>query len=464
MKLLMVCAEFAPWAKTGGLADAVAGLAQALGAAGHEVRVLLPGYAHLPAPAARFTLTTPLGEMRLAEITGSPGANAPRAFAVDLGELTGEGVYAGDARDAGRFLRLAAAGASFDVEGWRPDVVHCHDWHAALTPVVQRLTADARPSVLTLHNVGYQGVFADHVLADYGAARLTGVLPEDARTGGTVNFLRAGLRAATRISTVSPTYATEILRPEFGMGLEDVLNARRDDVVGILNGVDYGVWSPEHDPFIAAPYSAADVAPKRRTKEKLLARLELDADASAPLIGVVSRLAAQKGIDLVATALPSLLADTRARFALLASGDTTLALELGRIAALHPGRVAFTDGYDEALAHQIFAGADLTLVPSRYEPCGLTQLYALRYGTIPVVRATGGLADTVRHFDPTSRAGNGSVFRDADVGGLLWGVRTALAWFDDAATWRALVANAMAEDFSWRHQVPQYEALYAALV
>jgi starch synthase len=459
MKILMVCSEFAPWAKTGGLADAVAGLSQALFASGHDVRALLPHYSHLPSGERTTSLETALGAYPIAEISN----NGPRVFTVGLGELTEDRIYTGDARDAGRFLRLAAAGAAFELDGWRPDIRHCHDWHAALTPVFQRLVGDLAPSVLTLHNVGYQGWFANEVLAGYGAQGLEPLLAPDARTDGTLNFLRAGLRAASRITTVSPTYATEILQPEFGMGLEDVLVARRSDVLGILNGVDYGVWAPEHDPFIAAHYSASKPAAKQRNKELLLARVGLDADRRDPLVGLVTRLATQKGIDLLIAALPALLTDTRARFVILANGDAMLAAELTRFSAEHPGRLSFTDGYDEGLAHQIFAGSDLTLVPSRYEPCGLTQMYALRYGTVPVVRATGGLADTIQHYDPATRVGNGSVFRDADPGGLMWGLRTALGWYDDAKVWRQLVKNAMAADFSWRNQVPQYEALYRSL-
>lgn len=461
MKILMVCSEFAPWAKTGGLADAVAGLSQALAAAGHEVCALLPRYAHLPAGSSTTALVTPLGTYDVAEI--EDGAAGARVLTVDLGELTGERIYTGDERDAGRFLRLAAAGAAFTLGDWRPEVVHCHDWHAALTPVIQALAGSRTPSILTLHNVGYQGLFADQVLRDYGTTDLEGALAPDIASDGTVNFLRAGLRAASRITTVSPTYAAEILGPEFGMGLEDVLAARSGDVLGILNGVDYDVWSPEHDPFIAAHYCAGKTAAKRRNKEQLLARLGLEVYDDDPLVGVVSRLAAQKGIDLLVATLPTLLGETRARFAILGSGEQGLAGGLRHFAALHPRRLSFTEGYDEGLAHQIFAGADLTLVPSRYEPCGLTQMYALRYGTIPVVRATGGLADTIEHYDPGTGAGNGSVFRDADPGGLLWGLRTALAWYDDAKTWSRLMANAMAADFSWQKQVPPYEALYRSL-
>jgi len=472
MKILMVCAEFAPWAKTGGLADAVAGLCGALAAAGHDVRVLLPRYSHMAAPrGARHTVEGLGGPFQLTELEppAEPAGRRrppPRIFLLELGELTADAVYTGDARDGGRFLRLSAAAVAVSAApGWRPDVLHCHDWHTALVPVFARLARQsATPTVLTLHNVGYQGVFSDDVLAANGFAALEQVLPDDARAGGGTNFLRAGLRAADRVTTVSPTYAQEIQRPEFGLGLEDVLRARGGDVLGILNGVDYGVWSPDRDPFLAQRYDAANLAPKRRIKEQLVKRLGLAADLDAPLVGVVSRLVEQKGIDLLTAVLPTLLAETRAGFAILGNGDAALATELNRLAATHPTRVAFIEGYDEPLAHEIFAGSDLTVVPSRYEPCGLTQMYALRYGTIPVVRATGGLADTIAHFDAATGMGNGSVFRDADPQGVLWGVGTALGWYADSATWQRLMRNAMAADFSWPHQVPRYEELYRSLL
>jgi starch synthase len=473
MKILMVCAEFAPQAKTGGLADAVAGLSNALCESGHEVRVLLPRYSHVAAPRGnRHTLEGRGGPFLLAEIEPDQLAehagrrrSRPRIFLLELGERTADAVYTGDARDLGRFVHLCAAAVALSAESWRPDVVHCHDWHTALTPVLQRLEPrSSAPSVLTLHNVGYQGVFATTAMAEQGFGWVDQVLPADSASGGNTNFLRAGIRAADRVTTVSPTYAAEIRRPEFGMGLEDVLSARGSDLVGILNGVDYGVWSPDRDPFLPLHYDAHDLTPKRRLKSLLLERVRLAADVDEPLIGVVGRLVAQKGIDLLAAALPELLATTRASFAVLGNGEAPFAAALRSVADLNRDRVAFFEGYDERLAHEIFAGSDLTVVPSRYEPCGLTQMYALRYGTIPVVRATGGLADTIRHFDAGTGAGNGSVFLDADPQGVLWGVRTALSWYDDRAAWAHLVRNAMAADFSWPKQVPHYEELYRSLL
>ena len=483
MNILMVCSEFAPLAKTGGLADAVTGLSEALSARGHEVRVLLPKYAHLPlagmelkpagksgtkyrylevVPAASATAAGPPPRGAALGAKSRRGS-APRIYLLDLAELTPGGIYFGDERDAGRFIRLADAAVELaDAIGWLPDILHCHDWHAALVPLVQRARDPRRPipTVLSLHNIGYQGIFTDTVLAAYGLEEVRSVAAPDALVDDTINFLRAGLRAADVLTTVSPTYAGEIRTPEFGMGLEDVLNDRAADLVGILNGVDYNVWSPTSDPFIDTHYDATNVSPKYRIKGALERRVGLLPDQNAPLLGMVSRLALQKGIDLVASVLPMLVAATRANFVFLGNGDATVAAELRRLATAHPRRISFTDGYDEQLAHQIFAGSDIALVPSRYEPCGLTQMYALRYGTIPVVRATGGLADTIEHFNPAAGTGNGSVFRDADSQGFLWGVRSALGWFDDPTAWARLIANAMAADFSWRKQVRPYEAVY----
>jgi starch synthase len=476
MNVLMISAELAPLAKTGGLADAVTGLSDALAARGHDVRVLLPKYEHLLAAGVDARpLAVRVGARRLSEVAargarrargGRGNRGTPTVYLLDLDELTPGPIYFGDDRDAGRFVRLAQAAVDLPAAlDWHPDVLHCHDWHAALVPLAQRNRAPAQPvpTILTLHNIGYQGLFADSVLTLYGADAIRALVPPDALAGGTINFLRAGLRAADAVTTVSPTYAREIRTAAFGMGLEDVLNARPDGVVGILNGVDYDVWGPQKDPFLAFHYDATNLAPKSSIKAALAERVGLPSDSSSPLLGVVSRLAPQKGIDLVAAVLPEILATTRASFVCLGSGDAVLATGLRALADANPRRVAFVEGYDESLAHAIFAGADIALVPSRYEPCGLTQMYALRYGKIPVVRATGGLADTIQHFDPATGVGNGSVFRDADSGGLLWGIRSALAWFDDPPAWSRVIANAMAADFSWGKQTAAYEALYHSL-
>lgn len=477
----MVSAELAPLAKTGGLADAVAGLAGALAARGHDVRVLMPRYPHLPPAGWTETTAGETGDMRFVELSGD--GEGPRVYAVSAPDLTdGDAIYLADDRDGPRFLRLCrAAVASEAALGWRPDIVHCHDWHSALVPALLRArTATPAPlaaarCVLTLHNIGFQGIFPAEVLQP-GAPIESGAL--DAGAAGAdldafvetndagervVNFLKTGIRYADRITTVSPRYAAEIQSSaEYGMGLEDLLRARSDDLRGILNGVDYRLWSPETDPLISPHYGRADPSGKRLVKSALCAALSLP--PGPPLVGVVTRLFYQKGIDLLVGALPALLERTDARFALLGSGDADIEQALADAAKRHPDRISFTRGYDETLAHRILAGSDIVLVPSRYEPCGLTQMYALRYGTIPVVRATGGLADTIGHFDPATGEGNGSVFEHADVEGLIWGLTTALGWHASPDTWTRLIDNAMRADFSWARQAEPYEALYRELL
>jgi starch synthase len=248
------------------------------------------------------------------------------------------------------------------------------------------------------------------------------------------------------------------------MGLQDELKSREAELVGILNGVDYGTWSPDADPYIEMHYARGNLAPKLEIKRSLMHAVGLETDPARPLIGIVSRLAEQKGIDLFVEALPTLLVESDAAFVTLGSGDPVLAAALNAVASAEPGRVAFADGYDEALAHRILAGSDLVLVPSRYEPCGLTQLYAMRYGTVPIVRKTGGLADTVQHFDPATSQGNGSVFEHADVGGLIWATQAALAWYRKPTAWSQLVDNAMRADHSWDRQAAGYESLYSGLL
>jgi starch synthase len=460
----MVCAEFAPLAKTGGLADAIAGLSAALGRSGHDVRVLLPKYAPLPQDMQVLDSIGPRGAGYRYDEIRLPAAPM-RVYVLDAPHLFGDGpIYTGDDRDAARFATLAEAGARFgEAVQWTPDVVHCHDWHAALVPLLLRTRSRMlrQSSVLTLHNIGYQGIFPTNIF-DPIPAELAAQVDASADPP-TVNFLRAGVEAADLLTTVSPTYAREIQTAAYGMGLEDVLRARSADLVGILNGVDYSIWDPRVDPYLDAHYARDDTPGKQRVKQALCARLGLPYRKKNPVIGVVTRLVAQKGIDLLVALLPELLEQSNAAFALLGAGDPELEEALTGFAADAPERVSFTRGYDEALAHRILAGSDIVLVPSRYEPCGLTQMYALRFGTIPVVRATGGLADTVQHFDPGSGVGNGSVFEHADSQGLAWGISEALAWFADESAWRNIVRNAMAADYSWDHQVGEYLAAYRRL-
>jgi len=463
MKILMVTAEYAPLAKTGGLADAVAGLADALARRGHDVRTVMPSYGRPLPPGYSPLRRARAGTTEYVLVQRDDGG--PPLYLLESDEIGRDGrVYAGDDTDGARFWALNRA--ALDVAcapDWRPEILHCHDWHASLVPALLPATALAgTPTVLTLHNAGYQGAFARAALPADAHAALAPLEDAESRARDYVVFLALGIPRATAVTTVSPTYAREIRTPELGMGLDALLRARGDDFVGILNGVDYALWSPESDPFLPARYARSDRSGKRRVKLELCAELGLV--DHAPLVGAVTRLVEQKGIDLLVGALPELLERTRARFVILGSGEPQLEATLAALAESHRERLAFRSGYDEALAHRIIAGSDLLVVPSRYEPCGLTQLYAMRYGTIPVVRKTGGLADTVAHFDPATGQGTGSVFEHADVQGLVWGLTTALGWYENQDIWQQITSNALRTDFSWTRQSGEYETLYRRLL
>lgn len=476
MRILHLATEAAPFAKAGGLADVVQGLSDELIANGTDARVLLPDYRldgeDGPRVAVSDWQAIDLGARRVEFRFRQwpPGAGRAPYYLLDCPELFDHGsVYPGGEDELLRYTLLCRSAALLcDALDWRPEILHCHDWHVSL--LVARAAAGlerdgalgSAKTVLTIHNIGYQGVFAADQLADCGESALADTLPREP-DGTSVNLLRAGVRGADAVTTVSPNYAKEILTPQFGMGLEPDLNERASDLTGILNGADYGVWDPSRDALIAGHYDAADISGKRQCREALLSQLGLDVPASIPVAGVVSRLVEHKGIDLVVNALPERLAQDRLALIVLGDGDPQLAGGLAGLRDRFPGRVGFARGYDDPLAHQIIAGSDLLLVPSRYEPCGLTQMYALHYGTVPVVRKTGGLADTVVHFDPGSGTGNGSVFLDADPNGLRWAVDTALGWYADPALWERLQQNGFAADFGWPRQAGEYAAFYSGL-
>jgi len=477
MRILMISAEYAPFAKTGGLADMVTGLGKALVAAGHDVRVVLPDYAG-PASEADGGSDLAIGGPQvspvalagahpaytLRQLAPAPG---PRLYRIHAPEFFGSGaIYGGGELEARRFALLAHGALRLcTLLDWSPAILHCHDWHAALVPVLLRTGYRAEPvlressTVLTIHNIGYQGVFPGALASELGL--LAGATA--AGPAADLNFLREGILAADALTTVSPTHAAEILTPEYGMGLDAILRQRRNRLAGILNGVDYSAWDPATDPRIAAPYDAAHRAGKARCRDALLARTGLAPVPGIPLLGMVTRLAGQKGIELVLEALPPLLRQGAVQLVVLGQGEERYAALLRQMTADFPGLCQFLEAQDESLAHAIFAGSDAFLVPSIYEPCGLTQLYALRYGAVPVVRETGGLRDTVRHFDAAARSGTGSVFKHADGAGLAWAIGEVRAWYGQPDLWAALQANGMAEDFSWQHQAPHYDALFRRL-
>lgn len=479
--LCYVTAELAPHAKAGGLGDVSAALTSSLHRRGHRVALFLPLYADLDRDGMAIEPIEALSDLdldfgpdryRYSIRRARRGDALPDVLLVDCPALFDRPGLYGDGPDEHlRFLLLSrAALEACGPLGIRPDIVHCHDWHTALLPLYLRTAYAGDPalaaarSVLTIHNLGYQGVIghgeAGRLGLGDGVARLD---PREAAEGR-INLLRQGLIDADVVSTVSPTYAREICQPDMGMGLDGVLRERGDDVVGILNGVDIDAWNPARDAHLPHHYSASDPAGKARMRSALCQRLGLDPDPGRPVVGMVTRLVWQKGVDLLFDVLPGLLERGELSLAVLGSGDPAYEAALDRLAAGHPGLAAFRRGHDEELAHWIEAGADAFLMPSRYEPCGLNQMYSMRYGTVPVVRRTGGLADSVAHYDRATGEGTGIVFDDADPGAVRWALGEMRSLFADRAAWRRMMANGMARDFSWDGPVDRYEELYARAV
>lgn len=477
LKVLHVAAEVFPLVKTGGLADVAAALPAALAAAGADVRLLLPGlpaiHDALVAPKPVAYVGAAFSAARVTLRQGTLPGSGVAAYVIEAPYLyRRDGGPYQDARGADwpdnlqRYALLgwmAAHLAAGELDpAWMPDVVHSHDWHAGLAPVYMAAHPATRAaSVHTVHNLAFQGLFP---LADFALLGLPSPFagPAGVEYHRRLSFMKGGLQFADRVTTVSPTYAREIATPEFGCGLEGVIASRGGDVSGILNGVDGEVWSPAADAALAARYSAADPAGKAACKAALQAEAGLATDAAAPLFGIVSRLTQQKGIDLVVGALPALLA-AGGQLVVLGTGETGLEAALRDAAAAHPGRVAVRIGYDEAYAHRIVAGADAIMVPSRFEPCGLTQMYGLRYGTLPLVRRVGGLADTVA--DATAAAlrdggATGFVFDAAAPEALAEAVGRAATLFRRPDEWRRVMGRAMAEECSWDGPAAAYMALY----
>ena len=479
MRVLQVGAEVFPLVKTGGLADVLGALPQALGAQGVEPRLLLPG---LPAFVDALLHCKPIAELgpafgaaRVRLLLGQmPGSHVP-AYVIDAPYLyrRNGSPYESHAGaewpdNLQRFALLGWAAAQLaagEVDAaWAPQVVHAHDWHAAMAcAYLATQPPGVTASVFTVHNLAYQGLFpqADFHLLGLPSKLLTAAGLEFHHQ---VSFMKAGLKFADRITTVSPTYAREIATAEFGFGLDGVIRGRGADVSGILNGIDDAVWDPSRDTALAARYSAAQPAGKAACKAALQAAFGLEARAEAPLFAVVSRLTPQKGLDLLLAVLPALLR-SRAQLIVQGTGDAVLEQAWRDAAQMHAGRVGARLAYDEVMAHRMVAGADVIAVPSRFEPCGLTQMYGLRYGTLPLVRRVGGLADTV--VDATEAAladgtATGFAFGAATPAALEQAITRAVALFGARERWAALMRRAMAQDFSWGTAAERYAALYAA--
>jgi starch synthase len=480
VRILHVAAEIYPLVKTGGLADVVAALPVALAARGLDVRILLPGMPTILNGVTDLKRVIRIGPAFGAAVITLRLGRLPEsgllAYVIDAPFLYRRdgNPYLGpdgcDWRDNHRRFALLGWVAAHLAAGeldrhWRPEVVHAHDWHAGLAPAyIAQNPALSTATVFTIHNLSFRGLFPLDYHHDLGL-QISGANQSGIEFHGQLSFMKAALVHAKRVNAVSPTYAREICTQEFGWGLDGVLRGRGNDLSGILNGVDYSVWDASSNPALARNYSPERLRGKMVCKLRLQKDLGFAPRAKAPLFAIVSRLTSQKGMDLVLGALPTLLAEG-AQLVAIGSGEADIEAAFRAAATAHPAAVSVHLGYDEALSHRIMAGADILLVPSRFEPCGLTQLYALRYGTLPLVRRVGGLADTVVDTTPeTLKAGiaNGFSFDDSSSRKLAARISKACAFYRDAATWQHLQQYGMAQNFSWDDSAMRYEALYRSI-
>jgi starch synthase len=474
MKIAVVASECVPYSKTGGLADVVGALPGALAALGHEVSVFLPKYRQTKLTGSKAVLrsiTVPFDDRyRFCSVLDGGTAHGVRFYFIDYPPYFDRdalyGTPLGDYRDnAERFGLFCRAAIEASKILGAPDIFHCHDWQSALVPILLRSLYADDPAlhdagtVLTIHNIGYQGLFPPDTLPLL-------LLPWDLFTidklefYGKVNFLKGALVFSDFVTTVSRKYSQEIQSSEYGFGLEGVLRARSATVAGILNGVDYDEWNPETDKYAACHFDPKNLGEKAKCKQDLLTEFGVTAaDPKLPVIGIVSRFAAQKGFDLI-----SQVADRLAREEMivvaLGSGDKEYEDLFRRLNKQYPQRFAVKVAYDNKLAHKIEAGADMFLMPSRYEPCGLNQIYSLHYGTVPIVRATGGLDDTIENWDPNTKRGTGFKFTEYSGEALLTALRAALLAYKDAESWQVLMRNGMAKDFSWTASAREYVKVF----
>lgn len=481
IKLLFLSPEVVPFAKTGGLADVAGSLPAALKKLGVDVRVGLPYYRTvkeqgLSTKTALTGLEVPLGNLTLRggvleteTDDGVPVYFFEREDLFDRPNLYGtpEGDYYDNLE---RFAYFSRAALLFVKQiGFDFHVVHCHDWQTGLVPAYLKTVYTDDPffstaaSVFTIHNIGYAGIFPREKLSTCDLPAGT-FRPDGLEYWDNISLLKAGIVFSDAITTVSPKYSQEIQSPEYGMGMEGILTNRSADLHGILNGVDYRVWDPAQDPHIPVRYSQQKMGGKARCKRSLMKEMDLDASLKErPLFGMISRLSTQKGLDLLVEILDDML-DLDIGLVVLGSGDESIQQAIAGAARRHPGCVGLKIGFDEPLAHRIMAGVDVFLIPSYYEPCGLTQMYALKYGTVPLVRATGGLDDTIVPFDPLTEEGNGFKFEPYKADAFLQTVQQAASLFKNSKAWKRLIANGMSEDFSWDRSARKYLDLYLSIL
>jgi starch synthase len=483
LRICFVASEVAPLAKTGGLADVAGALPRYLHSKHHDVRLIMPLYSRIDTRALEMHPVQFLQQVPLAlgshvfefsvYTTQLPGSSL-MIYLVHCPALDDRpGIYTGGVDEHLRFLLLTrAAIETCQRMGFAPHIFHCNDWHTAFGPLYlrsvynwDRLFTGTR-TVLTIHNIGYQGIFAASAASDLALGVSSHLLHQDDLRQGRINSLKHGILYADAVTTVSPTYAHEITTATYGMGLEATLRLRPGGVSGILNGVDYAEWNPQTDRFIPHHFDANDLSGKEKTKQHLLKTLKLryDARRRTPLLGIVSRLTAQKGFDLLFDSLPRILRARPLRVVALGSGEARYEEFFARLQHTFPAQVVYHRGYHEELAHFIEAASDCFLMPSLYEPCGLNQMYSLKYGTVPIVRRTGGLADSVQLYDPDTGTGTGIVFNDYNPQAAAWAINATVDLYQNRAAWTRIMLNGMAQDFSWEKQGAQYVDLYTRLV
>lgn len=471
MKILLAASELTPLARTGGLGDVLEGLPPALQKRGHEVSIVLPCYRGLredPKLAPRTTgvqISVSVGPRRLdAELLQARAPNGVQLFLVRRDEyFDRSGIYGADGQDyednAARFIYFSRA----IVELARrvlppPEILHVHDWQTALVPVFVKERRLPFSTVLTIHNLAYQGSFWGF---DFGLTNLPGeyFTPSGVEYYGRMNFLKAGILYADQLTTVSERYAREIQTPEYGCGLDPVVREHSAKLAGILNGADYSIWDPANDPLLPKAYTPGRLEGKRACRDALLAELGLAPEPRGPVFAMVSRLAEQKGIDVLLPLIDRLLADD-VRLVILGEGDPRYERDLMIASRRHPERFAFQQSLDERFSHLIAAASDVTLMPSHFEPCGLSAMYALRYGSLPIARATGGLHQIIEDYDPTTNAGTGFLFFDYSPEAFWDAITRAKRHFQNVAEWQSLMRRAMEADFSWGTAVERYEEVY----
>jgi starch synthase len=478
MRIIMISSECVPFAKTGGLADVVGALPSVLQAMGHQVIVVMPKYASIN--YLRYKLRpffSPMGvwmgnveewcAVHTTMLTGFPVYFIESNKYFDRYGLYHDADYNDYQDNPRRFGFLTRAGLQLckDIE-FKPDIVHAHDWHTALAPAYLKIWHWNDPllgeaaSVLTIHNVAYQGVYNVAHL-DYLGLQWGNYVPDKFEDHGRINFLKGGIYYADMVNTVSPTYARETVTPALAYGMAPYLSNKGENYVGILNGVDYSQWNPETDKLIPSRYSAKDLAGKAVCKAALQSRFGLEVNPDLPVVGVVSRLVAQKGLDLLAQVIESIVRDMRVQFVILGSGDKGLESFYGELPGRYPGRIGSFIGYSDELAHWIEAGSDFFSMPSIYEPCGLNQIYSLKYGTLPIVRATGGLDDTVQQYDEATGNGTGFKFWEISPRAIYYTIGWAVStYFDRPQHIRKMIALAMERDYSWERSAREYVRLY----